>query len=112
MTEAARFFWNSPGMVIARVANGWRHERVRTITPRFENGKCIFFENGRCAIHPVAPFGCRYFDMHMDRDEGHQRAAWGVQQIDRYRLEYDMQRDALPLATHYTPRNYSEGEDR
>jgi Fe-S-cluster containining protein len=26
------------------------------------SGDCVFFQNGLCQIHPVAPFGCRMFE--------------------------------------------------
>lgn len=37
--------------------------QVPTMIPRQKpNGECIFYEEGRCRIHPAAPFGCRTFN--------------------------------------------------
>lgn len=42
---------------------------VPTITPKMVNGRCIFLDaRDRCRIHPIAPFGCAYFDTHMPRE--------------------------------------------
>lgn len=104
ITDAARYFWNSPGMVI-RTIEGLR--RIRTITPRFENGRCVFFtEDGLCGIHEVAPFGCRYFDVHMTAIKAQKRSKWGAQQILKQLWSYDAQRDDLPEATHYEPKSF------
>ena len=56
--------------------------RIPTITPSMrDDGSCVFFEAGRCTVHPVAPFGCAYFDVHMDATEGHVRSMWGLHAI-------------------------------
>lgn len=102
--NAAKYFWNSPGMLLASSRRPGEVFRLRTITPRFENGKCIFYEAGRCHIHEVAPFGCRYFDVHMNGVEGDRRARWGLNQLLDRRADYERERDALPEATHYQPR--------
>jgi len=82
-------------------------ERVRTITPRFKKGKCVFLrKNGDCAIYPVAPFGCRYFDVHMNAEEGQERAMWGVHNLMENAEEYSAMRESLPEADHYKPRGY------
>ena len=54
--------------------------RIPTITPKQkEDGSCIFLdERDRCRIHPVAPFGCAYFDTHMSRDEGDKRCKYAI----------------------------------
>jgi len=108
--ETKEMFWNSPGMLLSR--NGVQ-ERVRTITPRFKKGKkgrkgrCVFLQSdGKCGIYPVAPFGCRYFDVHMNAEEGQQRALWGVRFLLDHKEEYEAVRDELPKATHYKPRGY------
>lgn len=93
-----RFFRNSPGMLLLKAGEVFR---LRTITPAFRNGKCVFFKHGRCRIHGVAPFGCRYFDVHMSGEEADRRARWGVEQIQIHRSDYDRQRDSLPEATHW-----------
>ena len=99
--EAGKYFWNSPGMVLARMG---RLFRMRTITPRFENGHCVFFKEGLCSIHPVAPFGCRFFDVHMNLEEAQHRSQWGARQILDLINQYQRDRDALPMATHYKGR--------
>lgn len=38
-----------------------------TLVPaRQPNGHCKFRKEGRCEIHDVSPFGCAFFDNHMD----------------------------------------------
>jgi len=52
--------------------------RIPTLIPRTRHGRCVFLEDyARCAIHPVAPFGCAYFDVHLDEAEGQRRSLWG-----------------------------------
>lgn len=103
VADAAKYFWNSPGMVLSRAGQLFR---VRTITPRYENGRCVFFtKDSRCAIHSVAPFGCRYFDVHMSRKAANKRVMWGTHQIIDSYAGYSEQRDSLPEATHYLPRS-------
>ena len=50
----------SPG---ALVSKGFELFRIPTLVPaRLESGACIHFTaERRCAIHPVAPFGCAFF---------------------------------------------------
>lgn len=38
------------------------------------DGSCHWFEDGRCAIHALAPFGCAVFDAHMPADEVRERS--------------------------------------
>jgi Fe-S-cluster containining protein len=39
------------------------------------DGSCVFLsDNGECNIHPVAPFGCAYLDMHMGLEEADERS--------------------------------------
>jgi len=57
-------FLASPGALVAKAG---RLYRIRTIVPaRGENGWCKFFDGKLCTIHPVAPFGCAFFDSHQD----------------------------------------------
>lgn len=101
MEKVRQYFWNSPGMLVLR--NGIPL-RIRTITPRFKKKRCVFLrKNGDCAIYPVAPYGCRYFDVHMDMEEGQLRAQWGAREITEHLEEYAAQRDELPEARHYRP---------
>jgi Fe-S-cluster containining protein len=106
VAEAGEYLWNSPGMVVGNAATGERW-RIRTITPRFENGRCVFYTaDGRCSIHKAAPFGCRYFDMHMRKSKAQTRASWGVRQILDHMEQYRAERDRLPEATHYAPKEF------
>ncbi len=103
LEKVRRYFWNSPGMLVLRNGSS-TPERIRTITPRFKKGKCVFLrKNGDCAVYPVAPYGCRYFDVHMGVAEGQFRAGWGAQQITDHLEEYAAERDELPEARHYKP---------
>jgi Fe-S-cluster containining protein len=71
-----RYLWASPGALVGS-ARGVR--RIGTITPRMKDGRCVFLQEGdRCAIHAVSPFGCAYFDMHMQPSEHRPRSAWGI----------------------------------
>ncbi len=66
----------------ARVEEGDRSWRIPTIRPRMRGGRCVFLqEDDRCRVHSVAPFGCAYFDAHMDGDMSDARAWWGVAAI-------------------------------
>jgi Fe-S-cluster containining protein len=69
-------FWASPGSTILDK----RTQQVRvvgSITPQTVNGRCVFQQHdGRCGIHPVAPFGCAYFDMHQPPVVYMPRSAW------------------------------------
>ncbi|MBL8794138.1 MAG: hypothetical protein JNM56_09550 [Planctomycetia bacterium] len=70
----------SPG---AKVMRGGRVFRIPTLVPgRREDGACRFLTAGdRCAIHPVAPFGCAFFDSHQARDESDRRSNRGLQSV-------------------------------
>ncbi len=94
--------WNSPGMVVADSSTGER-ARIRTITPKMDHGQCVFLHEDRCDIHPVAPFGCRYFDVHMNLKEARRRSTWGMRYILDRMDEYSSERDGLDEATSYNP---------
>ena len=65
------------GALIANRTTG-RLLRIPTLIPRTRHGRCVFLEDGaRCAIHPVSPFGCAYFDVHLDTAEANRRSLWG-----------------------------------
>jgi hypothetical protein len=53
----------SPGELVVRQG---LVTRIPTLVPaRREDGTCIFLTDaGQCHIHPVAPFGCAFFDAH------------------------------------------------
>lgn len=101
--DAKAYFWASPGAVVMDVVRG-EIFRVGAITPRRENGRCVFLDNNDyCKIHAVAPAGCAFFDTHMPVMEGQTRAHWMIrEQLDP---EYQALRDTLPPATSYQPRH-------
>jgi len=81
----------------ALVQAGARRFRIPTIVPRLTKSGCIFFEDGKCKIHEVAPFGCSHVDLHMGRKDGDARSykaheqimlAWGSRQSNNYRLTW------------------------
>ncbi len=90
--RAKEHFTASRGSLIAY--KGELH-RIGTITPKQkDDGSCVFLdENDRCKIHPVAPFGCAYFDTHMDFEEANRRVKHAVQR--HCDPEYQAFRDEL-----------------
>jgi Fe-S-cluster containining protein len=94
----------SPGSLVKDVIGGIV-KRIGSITPRMERGRCVFLdENDRCKIHPVAPFGCAYFDTHMSPHEAHPRSIWLAR--EQMSDEYKKLRDTLPYARSYKPTAY------
>ncbi len=74
-----QYFLASPG---ALVAKSGRLFRIRTIVPaRGEDGWCKFFDGRLCKIHPVAPFGCAFFDSHQDPHHSWEISALGLMSI-------------------------------
>src|SRR6185295_1290807 len=70
----------SKGAVVGR--DDGRRFRIGTITPRMENGRCVFLtEDNRCGIHAVSPYGCAYFSSHDDPAEADIRSLWGLRLI-------------------------------
>jgi hypothetical protein len=65
-------FLASPGALVVRACPGsdagaGELLRIPTIVPaRSEQGWCKFFDGKLCKIHPVAPFGCAFFDSHLE----------------------------------------------
>jgi len=58
---------------------------IGSITPaRKPNGSCIFLDDAteRCTIHPVAPFGCAFFDTHMSAAEAAPASSWLAQAME------------------------------
>jgi Fe-S-cluster containining protein len=86
--NVSKLFEATPGTTIARIkpAPGG-HEieiiQIPTISPATIDGhRCIFLmDDDRCGIHDVAPFGCAYYDAHMDSKEASARSLWMAQQI-------------------------------
>lgn len=78
LEEARDYFVASPGALVGNSATGERF-RIGTITPRRQKpgGPCVFLdEQQRCRIHAVAPFGCAYFDTHMNLKKANKRSVW------------------------------------
>ena len=96
--------WASPGCLVKDMLG--RVQRIGTITPRCPKGRCVFLtEDERCSIHEVAPFGCAYFDTHMDHHRAQERGSWlAGDQLDS---DYQKLRDQLPYATHHKPAKYT-----
>lgn len=57
--------------------------RIPTLVPRLKEHGCIFYEDGKCKIHDVAPFGCSHLDLHMDERTGTERSYEAHLQIAR-----------------------------
>ena len=70
----------SPGAVVLK--NGKKF-RIPTLVPARKQGDgCIFLtEDDRCRIHPVAPYGCAFFDSHQPAGEADRRSIHGLQAI-------------------------------
>ena len=105
--DVHELFWASPGAVVARDGQLYR---IGTITPRREevNGKarCVFLnDDGQCVVHPVAPFGCAYFDVHLPLEEGQARSMWGLRTIIEDGA-YTALRNLLTAATSWNPKPY------
>lgn len=56
-----------------RLADGRVLTLGKLVPRRGADGACVFYEHGRCSIHEVAPFGCRYYDAHMTDAASNQR---------------------------------------
>ena len=86
------FLAASPGATIRDRATG-ETLQVPTIVPNRhpKTGKCAFLmDDGLCAVHEVAPYGCAYFDMHMSREEGDRRVYAGLEEIVRSQSYRDL----------------------
>jgi len=71
----------SPG---ALVGNRDGHTfRINTLVPdRQQNGMCVFLNSAnRCMIHPLSPFGCKFFDGHMSDLEAQTRSHTGLMAV-------------------------------
>jgi len=60
----------------------WAEEHLRALTDkpcptlvpaRRADGACHWFYDGRCVVHANSPYGCSFFDTHMDRAEVERR---------------------------------------
>lgn len=70
----------SPGAVVLHQGH---LKSIPTLVPRRRaDGSCHWLtEDNKCSIHEVAPFGCAFFDSHMDLEEGKKLSAKGLVQI-------------------------------
>jgi Fe-S-cluster containining protein len=66
----------------------WAEEHLRALTDkpfptlvpaRQANGHCHWLYEGKCAVHEVSPYGCAFFDSHLDGAEVKRRAAATMQ---------------------------------
>lgn len=94
--EVFTFLRASRGAVVGDSVSG-KLFRIGTITPKTQDGQCVFLHEGRCTIHSVAPFGCAFFDAHMDQREGDIRSMWGLKVITSVPA-YDQARQMLIAA--------------
>ena len=100
LREASASFVASPGGVMGNRATG-QTLAVGTITPRMKAGRCVFLQaDDRCAIHPVAPFGCSHFDTHMPAAEGQRRGLWMMQLQASDPAYQSLRRTLTPAASH------------
>lgn len=62
--------------------------RVPTLVPaRKTDGSCIYLQtDGKCDIHGISPYGCAFFDSHMDNKTADARSAIGLLTVN---AEYD-----------------------
>jgi Fe-S-cluster containining protein len=97
-------FVASPGALVKSLTTG-QMQRIGSITPRYAKGRCVFLdENERCTIHPVSPFGCSHYDVHMPWTVAHTRSLWATKQ--QCSAEYQALRNTLPYTQHYKPNTY------
>lgn len=78
------FFLASPGAIVGiKEEEGLKIYRIPTIVPkRDKDGYCIFFSRDeKCSIHPISPFGCRYFDCKQTGEEADNISKYGLMNI-------------------------------
>lgn len=103
--QARRHFFASGGALVMNTDTG-RQYRIGSITPRHVKGRCVFLDaEDRCTIHPVAPYGCAYFDTHMSAAEGQKRGAW-LWTLVAMQDAYKALRDLLPFAPSFKTTRY------
>lgn len=102
--QAKAHFWASGGAVVMDTRTR-RQFRIGSITPRLVRKRCVFLtDDNRCMVHPVAPFGCGYFDTHMTLPTAMARSNWVAHACQD--LDYQRLRSTLPFATSYKPSAY------
>jgi hypothetical protein len=70
----------SPGALVVRRG---QKTRIPTLVPaRRPDEACTFLTDaGRCAVHAVSPYGCAFFDGHMERAVADRRSKRGLQAV-------------------------------
>jgi Fe-S-cluster containining protein len=103
----------SPGALVGRMVQGQLQTfRIGSIVPRTVDGgsRCVFLtEDDKCAIHPVAPFGCAFFDTHQTDEQWQEKSSWGVHQM--LDAGYQSIRAILARATFYKGKPVNEDEN-
>jgi len=85
---AMQFLLASPGATVGsidKVTGRIVTRQIRTLVPAREpaHNHCVHFsENGRCNIHPVAPFGCAFFDCKQSEERAQEISSRGLTEID------------------------------
>jgi len=101
--EAFANLWASPGAMVQDSQTGERR-MIPTITPKVIDGRCVFLDShDRCSIHPVAPFGCAFFDVHIPPEVYQPRALWLYTSIEASPA-YGALRWTMSPATSWKPR--------
>jgi hypothetical protein len=79
----------SQGALIIRYYEDGRQEpmRIPTLVPAHVGGTgdnafaCHWLKNGLCEIHPVAPFGCAFFECRQSREQADRLSSQGLRAI-------------------------------
>lgn len=72
----------SPGATVI-IQGDSEPTQIPTLVPRRkEDGSCSFLtEDGKCQVHGQAPYGCAFFDSHMEGEPANGRSAPAIFQI-------------------------------
>lgn len=81
---AAKYFEASDGPLVAKEIAGtddvhWF--RIPTIVPKLMAHGCVFLSEGRCTIHPVAPFGCAMHKVCVTEPDADEKTTYVLRQI-------------------------------
>lgn len=76
---ALEHLFASPGATIC--LSGEIHQIPTIVPARNRDGVCHFLKNGRCTIHAVSPFACRYFDHSQSKEEADAISLRGLMEI-------------------------------
>jgi hypothetical protein len=84
MTFVSQYFDASDGPLVGKMANGELQQyQIPTIVPRLTETGCVFLKDGRCQIHPVAPFGCAYHRVCVTEPDADDKSAYVLNLIMR-----------------------------